>query len=309
MNRKKALIVYYSQSGQMKDILDSVCAPLQDTFELTVEQLRCKPEFPFPWKGISFFQSFPESVQEIPCELEEFSFDPEENYDLVILGYSPWYLSPSIPMTSFLQTEAAAKVLKGKPVITVLGCRNMWIQAQERMKVRIHALGGMLRGNIVLNDTHHNLVSVITIVYWMSSGKRHGGGLYGRLFPEAGVSRAGINKASVFGSCILRAFEENSLDRLQQSMLEEGAVNINPVLMTVEKRGKGFFGPWSRFVLKKGRAWDPRRNGRLKLFRFYLFAVIYLVSPIGGAVVWLIHKINYRKTRKAIAFYSGVDMK
>jgi hypothetical protein len=42
------------------------------------------------------------------------------------------------------------------------------------------------------------------------------------------------------------------------------------------------------------------------MFRAYLFTVIYLVSPIGGVIVWIIHKINYRNTRTAIKKYSAV---
>ena len=305
MRKKKVLVVFYTQSGQLKDIIDSCFLPMQEDFDFTYEELRPSPDFPFPWKGMSFYQAFPESVQEIPCPLEAFSFDPEEDFDLIILAYQPWYLSPSIPFTAFLQSNAAKKVLKDKPVITLIGGRNMWIMAQERVKKRILDLGGRLIGNIVLVDKHHNLVSVITIVRWMLKGEKHGGGLYGKLFPVAGVSTQDIDGAGKFGVIIKDAFKNDGLDQLQDNLLEAGAIRIKPVLMTVEKRGFAMFKPWSKFVLKKGSADDPARVGRLKMFRAYLFTVIYLVSPIGGVVVWIIHKVNYRGTRKAIEKYSA----
>ena len=308
MRKKKALIVYYTQTGQLKEIIDSVCAPLQANFEFTWEELKPKPAFLFPWEGMSFYQAFPESVQEIPCPLEDFSFDHTEDFNLVILAYQPWYLSPSIPFTAFLQSEGAA-VLKGKPVITILGCRNMWIMAHERVKKRIHKLGGKLVGNIVLVDNHHNLVSVVTIVRWMLKGLRHGGGLYGKLFPRAGVSEKDIRDAEHFGYVIDETFKNKDLSGLQDRLLEVGAVRIKPVLMTVEQRGFMMFKPWSKFVLKKGKAGDPAREGRLKMFRAYLFTVIYLVSPIGGMIVWMIHKLNHRNTRKSVHYYSHNDLK
>ena len=303
MRKKKALVVYYTQSGQLKSIIDSVCTPLQEDFDFTYEELKPVPAFPFPWKGMSFYQAFPESVQEIPCKLETFSFDPDEDFDLIILAYQPWYLSPSIPFTAFLQA-AEAKVLKGKPVITILGCRNMWIMAQERVKKRILEIGGNLIGNIVLTDRHHNLVSVVTIVHWMLKGEKQGSGLYARLFPEAGINSRDINEAEKFGLQVRDSFSDNDPENLQEMLLAKGAVNINPVLMTVEKRGFMMFKQWSKFVLKKGNAGDPARTGRLKMFRAYLFTVIYLVSPIGGIIIWLIHKVNYRKTRKLVDYYS-----
>lgn len=302
--RKKALVVYYTQTGQLKKIIDSVCGPMQADFDFVYEELKPLPAYPFPWKGMSFYQSFPESVQEIPCELEPFSFNPEDDFDLVILAYQPWYLSPSIPFSSFLQTEAAAKVLKGKPVITILGSRNMWIMAQERIKKRILNHGGNLIGNIVLVDPYPNLVSVITVVRYMLKGKKHGGGLYGKIFPPSGVSEKDISGAEKFGTSILEAFNNNDLEGLQDKLLSQGAIQINPVLMTVEKRGFGMFKPWSKFVLKKGKANDPARVGRLKMFRTYLFTVIYLVSPFGSVVVWIIHKLAYKKTRNMVDYYS-----
>jgi len=305
MSKKKALVVYYTQSGQLKNIVDSVCNPMQDDFDFTYEELKPDPAFPFPWKGMSFYQAFPESVQEIPCKLEDLSFDPDEDFDLVILAYQPWYLSASIPFTSFLKSEKGQKVLKGKPVITIIGSRNMWIMAHERVKKRIRDAGGKPIGNIVLVDKSHNLVSVVTIVRWMMKGERHGGGLYGKLFPPAGIRDKDIKEAGKYGPVINRAFSDNKLETLQDQLLQAGAIKINAVLMAVEKRGYMMFKPWSKFVLRKGAANDPARVGRLKMFRAYLFTVIYLVSPIGGLVVRLFQTIFFRATRKAVKRYSS----
>lgn len=304
---KKALVIYYSQSGQLKNILDSLSSGMKETFEFTFEELRPDPDFPFPWGGMSFYHAFPESVQQIPCKLKPFSFDPAAHYDLVILGYQPWYLSPSIPMSSFLQTQEAARLLEGKPVISVIGSRNMWVMAQKSVKAHIDKAGGNLIGNIAMVDRHHNLVSVITIVRWMLKGEKKGRGLYGRLFPAAGIDETEIKHASAYGEEIRKHFEDGTIDTLQDRLIEKGAVALKPVLLAIEKRGHMMFIPWSKFVLKKGSAGNPKREGRLKMFRAYLFTVIYLVSPFGGALFWLIYKINYRNTRKMMARYSGLN--
>lgn len=304
MSKKKALVVYYSQTGQLRQIIDAVTGPLAEDFELHYEELRPRPAFPFPWHGMTFYQAFPESVQEIPCALEPFSFDPDEDFDLVILAYQPWYLSPSIPFTAFLQSPEAAKVLNGRPVVTILGCRNMWVMAHERVKTRIRNMGGRLVGNIVLVDPNKNLVSVVTIVRWMLKGQKHGVGLYGKLFPVAGVTDSDIAGSARFGESILHAFASGSLEGLHHDLMSKGAVVIKPGLLSIEKRGFMMFRPWSKFVLKKGRAGDPAREGRLKMFRAYLFTVIYLVSPVGGAVIWLFHALTPGRTRRQIEKYS-----
>jgi hypothetical protein len=133
---KKVLVVYYTQTGQLRDIVSSITAPLaaEDDVTLVFEELKPKPAFPFPWTADQFFQAMPESVKGIPCELEPLAINGEDNFDLVIVAWQPWFLSPSIPIHAFFQLETAKKLISGKPVITIIGSRNMWVMAQKRIK-------------------------------------------------------------------------------------------------------------------------------------------------------------------------------
>jgi hypothetical protein len=305
---KNCLIIYYSQSGQTYDIVRSITNPLAKNYQLHFEELQPIDPYPFPWKGMSFFQAFPESVKEIPCQLRSFSFDDSIKYDLVILAYPVWYLSPPIPLSSFLQSEPGMKVLNGTPVITILGVRNMWVMAQERVKARIKEAGGQLVGNIVLTDPYPNLVSVITIVRWMITAKRHGSGLYGKIFPPAGVPGESISKSSAFGEIIAtESTLDEQLEKLNNKLVRIGAVRINPVLVNIEQRAKIMFGILARWILKKGDYNSPDRIGRLKFFKYYLFTVIYLVSPIASIVFWLISKFRPAKTRAMVKKYTSLD--
>jgi hypothetical protein len=306
---KKALLIYYSQSGQAKEIADIILKPLQWHFEITTEEVKPKVSYPFPWTGMSFFQTFPESVQEIPCELEPFRFNPDENFDLVILAFQVWYLSPSIPISSFLQSAEGKHVLKNKPVITIQGVRNMWVISQERIKARISDAGGNLVGNIVLSDKNPNLISVITIVKWMTTGEKYGTGLYTSVFPPSGVSVKDIQESEKFGLVILNAFQTGNLSQLQDNLQKEGAIKVSPVLASIEKRGRMMFGIWSKFILKKGSYNSQERVGRLKLFKYYLFAVIYLVSPIVSLFFYISFKVNPTGSKKLVDYYSHNDIR
>ena len=48
---KKVLIIHYSQTGQLTDILKSIAAPLEKNAEISVTFARIAPKtpFPFPW--------------------------------------------------------------------------------------------------------------------------------------------------------------------------------------------------------------------------------------------------------------------
>ena len=131
---KKILVVYYSQTGQTKRIVDSIISERSfSKFIVDYVEITPLPEFPFPWSYDQFFHAFPESVKGIPCAIKPI-IPPHINYNLVIVAYQPWYLSPSIPIHSFFQSKEASAILTNKPVITIIGCRNMWVMAQEKIK-------------------------------------------------------------------------------------------------------------------------------------------------------------------------------
>lgn len=297
---KKILVVYYSQTGQLKRIVDSILGPLESEFELIFEELKPVPAFPFPWNGMPFFQAFPESVKEIPCQLEPLKCDTDAHYDLIILAYPVWYLSPAIPVSSFLQLPEARRILNDKPVVTILGVRNMWIKAHERVKTRISENGGRLAGNIVLADPAPNLVSVITIVRWMMKGDKNPFRKFGKDFPAAGVPEQDITAAARFGEIIARHIHSADYSGLREALNASGAVPVDPVLYNIEKRGKMMFGFWAKMILKKGSYDDPAREGRLRLFKYYLFTVIYLISPFVAGLFRLIFKLNPKAAQKII---------
>ena len=303
---KKILVIYYTQSGQLKHIIDSVLSPMSNDneYQIDFESLQPDPEFPFPW-GNHFFSFFPESVKGIPCKLKPFHFNPQTEYDLVILGYQSWYLSPSIPIWSFLQTEQAAELLKAKKVLTIIGARNMWICSQEIIAGKLKDLKARLVGNIVLTDHSSNYISSITIIRWLVNGKKNAT----LLLPEAGVSNKDIANASMFGNTIRDTLLNNSWDNLQTRLINDKAVSVKYHLLKIEKNARKIFDKFAGYVLKKGQAGDPRRKKRLVVFKYYLLFMIFVVSPFASLIFRIARVILYQRTNKKILYYSGIAMK
>lgn len=297
---KKILVVYYSQSGQLKQIVENFSAPFSiegNTVEYV--QIKMKKEFPFPWKSKSFFDAMPESVLGIPAEVIAPQFK-EEKYDLVVFAYQPWYLSPSIPATSFLQDAEFGKRLKDTPVVTVIGSRNMWINAQERVKKMIKQKGGRLVGNIVYSDRHNNFVSAVTIQYWMFTGKKD---RWLGVFPRPGVADKEIADAGIFGSKVLEALKINDLGGLQSQLAEMKAVEPQTVLMFIEGRAPKIFSLWANLIIKK-----KNRSLWLQIFKYYLLFALFIIAPII-IVIYLvvIVPITGRQIREHKKHFSGVN--
>src|ERR1700744_3487413 len=163
---KKVLAIYYTQSGQMGDIINSFTAPISQA-GATVEKVVIKPveTYTFPWKGNKFFAVMPDCVLGVPTDLQPFDLK-EKKYDLIIMGYQPWFLSPSIPSNSLLHNDDFKAVLKDTPVITVSEARNMWLNAYTGIQKLLNDAGAKHVGNIALVDRHPNFVSFVTIFYW-----------------------------------------------------------------------------------------------------------------------------------------------
>ncbi|MDR3093248.1 MAG: hypothetical protein LBU62_01215 [Bacteroidales bacterium] len=290
----KIAAFYYSQSGQGTAILQSVCRPLTAAGHAVVcKEIKPETAFPFPW-GDTFFEAFPESREGITCPLCKIELSDVQDAALVIIVYPAWFLSPAIPVNAFLQDESVRAFLKDKHIVTIDGCRNMWVMAHQKVKACIAQCGGKLSGNIVLQDMHHNLVSVITIVRWLIGGRKEKKGI----FPAAGVSSEDIEHAAVFGETIADALAGSGFIGLQERLMQQGAIYYKPHIVFIEKAGHRIFGVWSKFVLRKGNYGAPERTFRLKLFKYYLFAVMYIVSPIGLAVFYLTYPFRCKAIGK-----------
>src|SRR5262249_32355351 len=151
---KRVLVVSFSQTGQLDAIVRNLIAPLQNHAEISLRRTFLGPAepYPFPWPLLRFFDIFPECVYLDPAPIAPITVPSDEVYDLIIIAYQVWFLSPSMPMTAFLKSEAARRLLAGKPVITVVACRNMWAMAHEKMKTLLSNIGARLIDNVVLTD-------------------------------------------------------------------------------------------------------------------------------------------------------------
>ncbi len=273
---KNVLVIYYSQSGQLKKIAEQISLPFVEDANVNVSyyNIQTKKNFPFPWDNDSFFDAFPETFKQIPTEII-----PPDNeilqtkFDLVLLHFQVWYLSPSIPINSFLKSEYAKTILNNVPVVTINGSRNMWAFAQEKVKVLLKNVNANLVGNIALTDRNINLVSVITIVDWMFSGVKRN--VYGFL-PLPGVSTQEIKESVKFGNIILPFLNKDNYNGLQEQLVANGAVEFRWFLLSMDKKANKMFKIWSGLILKN----PAKRKTLLKVFKGYLFAAIWILSPI-----------------------------
>ena len=307
---KNVLVVYYSQSGQLLEIAKNVTKDLENSekVNLSFYEIKLKEDFPFPWTKDEFYDAFPETFLQIPSELKDLD-NPvlKQKYDLVILAYQVWYLSPAIPINSFLKNDIAKNLLKETPVVTLIGARNMWIQAQEKVKQLLVTNNANLVGHIALVDRHINHISVITIVHWMFNGDKNK--RFMGIFPKPGVSQKDIDESVKFSPSILNHLFQSNYDDLQKSLLDIGAVKIKSFLVLVDRRANVIFSKWANYIHGKGRAKGVERRSLVMMFSRYLMFAIWFIAPIVFVLFLLTYVPLLGKIKRDKKYFSSTQLK
>jgi hypothetical protein len=297
---KKVLVLYYSQSGQLSKMAESVTAPLKNNPQIEMDYCQVKPvtDYPYPWPFYQFFDAFPEAIFMNGCPVEPIN-NRYDDYDLVIIAYSIWFLAPAIPITGFLQTEQAKKLLKGKPVVTLIACRDMWVMGQEKMKKALIDLDATLIDNVVLTDQGGSLYAFATTPRWLLTGKKDPF----LFFPAAGVCEKELQASSRFGDRLSRSLDEN-LEQTGQPLLKNmGAVSVNGKLVTTEKIATRSFMIWGKLIQKAGDPGDLSRKIVITIYSVFLLTLVLTIVPLNILIRKLISPFTKKSIAKSIIEY------
>lgn len=296
---KRVLVVHFSQTGQLARIVRRLVAPLAGEVELVEEVLRPRTPYPFPWPLLRFFDAMPEAVLLDPPPLEPIR--ASGHFDLVVLAYQVWFLAPSGPIAAFLKSDEGKRLLRGRPVVTVIGCRNMWLNAQEAVKRLIQDAGGELRDNVVFTDNAPTMATLITTPRWLLTGRRDA--FLG--LPPAGIAEADIAGAERFGNALLQALRAGREKSGQPMLAGLGAARVDPRLIFSERAGRRAFGAWSRIIRLGGRPGSWLCLPLVALFCLYLVAMILAVVPASLLLQRLLAPLLARRLESQRAYFEA----
>lgn len=297
---KRILVAHYSQTGQLGRLVDAVCAPLAADPGIKLSRHALEPlrPYPFPWPLLRFFDEFPESVWLDPPALRPLAEEDGGGYDLVILAYTVWFLSPCPPVTAFLKSEAGRRVLADTPVVTLIGCRNMWLLAQEEVKKLLAAVGARHCDNIVLTDSVPSLGSFVTTPRWMLTGRADG--VFG--LPRPGIYPEDIAAAARFGRAMRDAL--NAGAEPGQPMLRGlRAAVVDDRLIASERVGRRSFLAWGALIRMLGPQGSWLRKPVLCVYICFLVAMILTVVPLTLALRALLRPLAARRLERLRQYY------
>lgn len=294
---KRILVVYYSQTGDVKRMAEAFAAPLEAAgVEVVWEQLQPTEEYPSPWRNVHrFFNVMPECVLGMPPPIVQPRFDAADQFDLIILAYQVWFLSPSLPVQGFFGTEHA-RALRGRKVITISVSRNMWHRGSLKMKKLLAGAGAVHVDNVVITHQGPPWATFVTTTRSLFTGKRDR--LWG-VFPPAGITDQEAQRTQSLGEAVARRLDDWGDPSAGPMLRGLGAVSVNRRYVIPELVASRFFPFWARLIRLFGVPWRPLRH--VGIFLFIHFLLLMIITGIPMTIITL--PIVYPFVRKSMARY------
>jgi hypothetical protein len=298
---KKILVVYYSQSGDVRSALEALTRPLlAPDFEITWLRLESSPRYPFPWKMRAFFDCMPEAVNGEPPPLEPINLDPAERFDLIVIGWQVWFLSPSLPVQAFFATPYT-RLLHDTRVISVTCCRQMWQRARTRFRALVAEAGGIQTDSIVLTHQGPTVAGYLTAPRLLMTGRRDGGAF----LPAAGVAHTEIENLSRFGQRLRETTELWDVTSPAPLLRGLNAVHVNVGALLPEMVGIAFMVPLGRLARRCGKPGSLTRRPVIWLFVLLLVLLLPVVLVMSAVLTPVLAKALVGRLNRFIDAVQG----
>ncbi len=208
MSAPRVLFVYFSYTQQTRKVVDVMadafrergCEVQQAAIEFT--DARYAQRFSaFPLRHVyrDLFGMIPAQVRSATGEIRIPDEAQQGDYDLVCIGSPTWWMKTSIPIRSFLKSDAAGRVLNGTRFTAFVVCRRYW-------SFNLHAVKklGIAQGGDYIEGTHWafaggQVKSLLSLLSYLGHGKNQERYL-GVKIPPTNLQADNLDQARTFAS-------------------------------------------------------------------------------------------------------------
>jgi hypothetical protein len=267
---KKLLVIYYSQTGRLKEIISNFTKPWSSYYNIDFVEIKCAA-IPFPMSYNQFFEIFPETVLKLPLPID-YTLN-ETDYDCIIWGFQPWFVHISIPINSFIQTGDFRKIVKNKPVILVVDSRSTWRNSLKEVIEATEANAGNIKGTFVFRDTEKNRSGLLSLLDLLSGKKK----AMSEASPKI-ILQEVIDSAGVYGAKALETLNEaNHIDTIIPHIGKGFDIDKEFASIQYEQHFIDKYQKWAAFISKNN---FKHRKFKLFLFKGWLSFVFFILTPL-----------------------------
>jgi menaquinone-dependent protoporphyrinogen IX oxidase len=201
------LCVYYTYTKQTLKVLEAMaevlrargCAVTFAPIELTDPRYEARfRQFPMPHPYREVFGMIPAELRRRPGQIKIPDEVTQREYDLVVIGSPTWWFSTNVPIRSFLQSETAERVLKGKPFAAVVACRRYWKHNFKTVRRLGSERGGQFVDGVHFRYEGGQVRSLLSLLSYLGSGEYRDRYL-GLRIPPTNIREYHLHTARAFG--------------------------------------------------------------------------------------------------------------
>jgi hypothetical protein len=179
-NQPKVLFVYFTYTKQTLKVLEAMtevfrgrgCEVEHAAIDLTDRRYTARfHEFPMPRPFIELIGMIPAEIFRKTGEISIPDQARRGDYDLVCIGSPTWWLSTSVPIRSYLESEGAAAALNGTAFATVVVCRRYYGHNLRTVKKLATERGGKYLDGIHFAYEGGQVKSLLSLISYLGSGE------------------------------------------------------------------------------------------------------------------------------------------
>jgi hypothetical protein len=178
--RPRVLFVYFTYTQQSLKVVEAMSEVLRErdcdvqsaAIELTDSRYAERfARFPLRHVYRDLFGMIPAQMRAATGEIRIPDEAGHGDYDLVVIGSPTWWLRTSVPIRSYLKSDAAGQILKGKRFAAFVVCRRYWgfnLRTVEKL--------GSAKGGIYVDGAHWSFAggqvkSLLSLLSYLGKGE------------------------------------------------------------------------------------------------------------------------------------------
>jgi len=178
--KPQVLFVYYTYTQQTLKVVETMAEVLRARgsevilagIEFTDPRYAARfKKFPMPHPWLECIGMILPELRHATGEIRIPEVVTEREYDLVCIGSPTWWLSTNVPIRSFLESEQAARVLKGKRFAVAVVCRRYWRHNLNTVRTLGTECGGVFVDGVHFHYEGNQIRSLLSLISYLGSGE------------------------------------------------------------------------------------------------------------------------------------------
>jgi menaquinone-dependent protoporphyrinogen IX oxidase len=178
--RPRVLLVYYTYTQQTLRVVESMadvfrergCEVRQAGIQFTDRRWAERfSRLPLRHAVLDILGMLPAQLRGATGEIRIPDEAREGDYDLICIGSPTWFFRPSVPIRSYLKSEAAKRILDGKRFTAFVVCRRYWSINLKAVRKLGSKQGGEYVDGIHFSFAGGQIRSLLSLISYFAKGE------------------------------------------------------------------------------------------------------------------------------------------